>query len=145
MNKKYYTLLLIGLFVLLIAACNQATAVSNSPGNPAANNGTPPSDRTLPETTQLVVGTFKLEETDLKVQAEQAAELLPLWQAYNTLSTSDTAAKTEIDALLTQIKATMTSEQMQAIADMKLTFQDMMDLNKSLGLTFGFGDRKSVV
>jgi hypothetical protein len=56
-----------------------------------------------------------------------------LWQAYRSLSTSQTAADAEVDALLDQIENTMTAEQVQAIGAMNLTATDMMSLMQSLG------------
>ena len=88
---------------------------------------------------QLLVGTFKLEDTELAVSADQAEQLLPLWQTLQSLSTSGTAATEEIDAVVNQIKSTMTSQQMDKITAMKLTQQDMMSLMSQAGV-FSNGD-----
>jgi hypothetical protein len=85
----------------------------------------------LPVATQLVVGTLKLDETGLAVTADQAQQLIPLWQAYRTLETSQTAAQQERDALLTQIEETMTADQVKQIAEMKLTAADMQTVFRS--------------
>src|SRR3989304_6125336 len=61
----------------------------------------------LPVETQLVVGSLKLEETDMAIAADQAQELVPLWQAYRSLVTSETSAQQEREALLTQIEERM--------------------------------------
>ena len=81
----------------------------------------------------LLVGTLKLEGTDNALTADEAAQLLPLWQAYKSLSTSQTAAEAEVDGLLKQIESTMTTAQMDAIKAMNLTNTDMMDLMQSMG------------
>jgi hypothetical protein len=81
----------------------------------------------------LLVGTLKLDNTDQAVSADEAAKLLPLWQAYRSLSSSQTAAEAEVDALLNQIQTTMTTEQVQKIKGMNLTDTDMMDLMQSMG------------
>jgi hypothetical protein len=81
----------------------------------------------------LLVGTFKLDDTDQAVTGEEAGKLLPLWQAYRSLSTSQTAAEAEVDALLNQIGSTMTAEQMKAIEALNLTNTDMMSLLQSMG------------
>ena len=52
-----------------------------------------------------------------------------------SLSTSSTAATEEIQAVVDQIKATMTSDQMNAITAMNLTQQDMMTLMTQNGPT----------
>ena len=91
----------------------------------------------LPIQEQILIGTFKLEGTDQAVTAQQAAQLIPLWQVYNDLSTSDTAAQEEIDGLVQQIQDTMTPEQIQAIADMNLTRQDIFTIMQDQGITQG--------
>ena len=111
---------------LILTACN---ASSNTPQAGPANQ-----DQTLPPATQLIVGTFKLDGTAQAVTAEQAKELLPLWQVYQDLLTSDTAAQEEIDALVEQVQDTMTAEQMQAITDMNLTQQDVMSVMQDQGM-----------
>ena len=84
--------------------------------------------------TQLTLGTLKLEESDLAVDAEQAAELLTLWQAIRSLSSSDIAAEGEIEAIVNQILETMSSEQLDAIAAMELTQEGIFELTQELGL-----------
>ncbi len=83
---------------------------------------------------QLSIGTFELEETELAVDAAQAVDLLPLWQVLNSLTESDTAAQEEIDALVVQIAETMTAEQIEAIAAMQLTREDMGVVMQEYGL-----------
>ena len=79
----------------------------------------------LPVVTRLVVGTLKLEETDLAITADQAQQLVPLWQAYRSLLTSQTSAQQERDALVTQIEGAMRADQLAEIVGMKLTAADM--------------------
>ena len=93
----------------------------------------------LPVMTQLALGTIQLDETDLAVDQTLAAELLPLWQAAQSLSNSDTAASAEIDAVLNQIQDTMLPAQIEAIAAMELTADSMAELLESDAITFGRG------
>ena len=88
---------------------------------------------------QLAVGTLQLEETDLAVDESLAANLLPLWQALQSLSNSETAAQVEINAVINQIQDTMTAEQITAIADMRLTAESLTALQESGELTLGRG------
>ena len=88
---------------------------------------------------QLSAGTFKLEGTELAVDAAQAADLIPLWQVLNSLNESDAAAPEEIDALVSQIQETMTTEQVNAIIAMQLTIEDMGVVMQEYGLTSGMG------
>jgi hypothetical protein len=88
---------------------------------------------------QLLAGTLKLEETDLAVDAAQAEALIPLWQVYGGLIESGSAAPEETDALLVQIQETMSAEQIEAIAEMRLTLEDTGALMQAYGLTNGSG------
>jgi hypothetical protein len=97
----------------------------------------------LPQPIQLAVGTLMLEETPQAVTAEQAQELLPLWQMLRTLQQSGTAAQAEIEAVLNQIQAAMTPEQLAAIEEMDLTPGNMRDMFQELGLGMGRGEGSS--
>lgn len=79
-------------------------------------------DGAMPASSQLALGVFRLEGTENAVTAEQARTLLPLWQAIQSGSSQSDA---ETNAVLKQIEAVMTAEQLAAIAAMQLTFQDM--------------------
>jgi predicted small secreted protein len=125
MKKSIYVITILAILSVL-AACNQTTTAQSGMGG----NTTP-----LSTATQLLVGTFKLEDTDLAVSADQAKQLLPLWQTLQELSTSNTAADQEINAVVDQIKSTMTSLQMAKITAMKLTQQDIMSVMSQAGLS----------
>lgn len=88
---------------------------------------------------QLVMGTFMLEDTELTVDSDQAAQLLPLWKAARSLGSSDTAAAEEVGAVYNQIQETMTPEQIAAIAAMQIGREDMFGVVQELGLSFGGG------
>lgn len=88
--------------------------------------------------TKLAIGTLMLEDTDLAVTAEQAKQLLPLWKAVRSLSSSDTASQAEIQALYDQIQETMSAEQIQAIQAMEITPQNTQALMQKLGIEGGF-------
>ena len=70
---------------------------------------------------QLAYGTLKLEGSAETITAEQAAKLLPLWQALKTLSASSTVATEEVTAVQSQISAAMAPAQVSVIAGLKLT------------------------
>lgn len=125
----------------MVAGCS-ATARSNE-GSAVLSESY---EGALPIQTQLIIGTLQLEQGDLAVSAEQAAELIPLWKAVRSLSSSDTAAEVEIEAVLNQIQETMTAAQLQAIAAMQLTQQDLFGAIQELGIGPGSqaeGDRAS--
>ena len=128
MKKTTLTILII--LMLTLAACG----ASDETGSGAVSSNGP-----LPVQTQLLIGTFELEGSDQAVTAEQAAKLLPLWQVLQDLSANDAAAQEEIDALVEQIQETMTPEQMQAIAAMQLTQEDIFAVMQEQGITMGRG------
>src|SRR4030042_7188635 len=83
--------------------------------------------------TKLALGTLKLEGTSIAVTRDEASERLPLWQAYQSLSNSDTGSQLELDALVNQIQGVMTSEQVMAVDKLKLTDQSLTELLQTLG------------
>ena len=89
--------------------------------------------------TQLVLGTMRLEETESAVTPEQAAALLPLWQALR----GGVTAPAEVNAVLKQVEGTMTDEQLAAIAAMQLTREDLQAWMQDQGLEFGGGQELS--
>jgi hypothetical protein len=126
------TILLITTVVLSACAAQETTPVAN---NIPLADGTPaPGQNPLSEQEQLIVGSFNLEGTGNAIAAEQAQELLPLWQTMKALSTSDTVATQEIEALLKQIQETMTTEQTQAITSMGLTRTAMFTFMQEQGI-----------
>ncbi len=128
---KKLTLILLTIFALTLSACNGAATATPAGFTAQGDPGT----EALPLSMQLLIGTLKLDGTDQAITAAQATELLPLWQVYQELSSSDNAAQEEIDALVEQIQDTLTSDQMQAITNMKLTRQEMFTAMQELGIT----------
>ncbi len=92
-------------------------------------------DNALSPALQLVVGTLMLEDSDLAVDSEQAAILIPYWKLYIKLSESDTAAPEEKDALIDEIQLLMTPDQVNEIAGLELTQGDMLNLIDELGIS----------
>jgi hypothetical protein len=138
----------IAVLVIVLAACgakSSSTTTTGSTGGGSggfAANGTPGAanlTRPLPVAESLLIGTLKLQGTSNAVNGTQAASLVPLWQAYAQLTSSNTAAQAEIDAVVNQIQQTLTPAQVQAITAMKLTRRDMFTEMSSLGLTNGGG------
>jgi hypothetical protein len=113
------------LLPLLLSACG----TSSNPTQAGPSSST----ESLPLATQLIVGSLQLRGSQQEVTAEQAAELLPLWQVYSDLIASGSAAQEEIDGLTEQIQEAMTKEQLQAITDMNLTQRDVFTLMRENG------------
>lgn len=132
MNKP--SLLMFLIFTLLMTACGANMFNAAGPGSGVSGD---PTAGELSPSIQVAIGTLKLDETDNAVTAEQAQELLPLWETLQVLSESDTAAQQEMDALVEQIQETMTTEQRQAITAMNLTRADMQSILREQGLSLG--------
>jgi len=65
--------------------------------------------------------------------------MLILWQALNNLTRSGTSAEAEVEALITQIEQSFTSDQVLAINDMALTQVDLQTWAQENGITIGSG------
>lgn len=124
MKKKALLLVILVLLASLLCVGCAKTGSSDPSGSGSGTS----SDSSLSQVNTLLVGTLKLDGTAQAVTKEQASSLLTLWQAYQSLSSSQTAAQAEVDGLLKQIESAMTAEQMQAITAMNLTTNDMMTL-----------------
>ncbi|MBI3166466.1 MAG: hypothetical protein HYZ24_17405 [Chloroflexi bacterium] len=105
---------------------------------------------------QLALGMMNLEGTANAITKEQAAALLPLWTLFSTLSQSmmpdmssmgqgqaggtpqpptvDEDAQKQLAELTEQIRSALTVEQIQAIADMKITQESAQTIMQELGL-----------
>lgn len=111
---------------LILAACGGASAT------PLASSGLSANYRdALPVAGQLAAGTLKLEGSDVAVDPQQASQLLPLWQGLSSLLTSATSSDQEIQGVVAQIEATMSADQVAAIAAMQITQSDLTDLIQS--------------
>jgi len=135
---KKLTFSIFTVLILALTACSGGTSNAQQSSPNQSTNAAPAE---LPLASKLVIGSFKLEGTDNAITTEQAAQLLPLWQVYEQLSSSDTAAQEEVTALAEQIQETMTSDQMTAINAMNLTPQDIFTVMQEQGIQFG-GNRQ---
>lgn len=88
---------------------------------------------------KLAMGTLKLEGTELAVDEAQAADLLPLWQALDALTNSDTTAAAELNAVVSQIQEAMSAAQIEALNGMELTSDSLTTMIESGDLGFGAG------
>ncbi len=133
--KRFLIIISGMLIVLLAAACTANPSARVGNGTSTSTGGTEVSGSNLPDAALLIVGTLKLDGTEQAVTKEQAQDLLFLWQGYKELSTRDSAAPEEKSAILAQVKALMTEDQMSAISVLNLTTRDVMELVQSLGTT----------
>ncbi len=129
-KKSILSLYILMIVTMVLSACK---ATSNQANSVTTNANDSTGNTSLSMVNNLLVGSLKLEDTDQAITPEQAIKLLSLWQAYRSLSNSQTSAEAEVDALLNQIQSTMSSDQVNAINEMNLTNTDMMDLMQLLG------------
>ena len=127
-------IIILSILALILAACG----TSNT-----AQTGSRGASDTLPVASQLVLGTLQLEGTEQPVTSEQAKELLPMWQVYQDISNSSTAAHEEVDGLIEQIQETMDIGQLQAITEMNLTQQDVFAAIQAQNITANSGGSQS--
>jgi hypothetical protein len=118
--KLTVLLTMITMVAIVLAGCRGAAAATASGSS------------SLSTATKLAVGTLMLEGTGNAVTTIQAAQLLTLWEGYQSLSTSDTSSQLELDALVKQIQGIMTAGQLQAIEAMNLTEQSVSEEMQSM-------------
>jgi hypothetical protein len=150
--KRIITLGLLALFALILAACGgspAAPAAVSAAAAPAAvvAPAAAPASRldtsyagALPQRNQLLLGVLRLEDGNSAITAEQAARLLPLWQGIRATMNSGAASEAESNALLAQIEAVLTAEQIAAIGELKLTQTILQEWAESQGLPVGTGE-----
>jgi hypothetical protein len=133
MKRKFILILILtGALTLGLTACGGGTTPAGGTGT--AGRLSADYESALPVENQLILGTLLLEGTENAVTAEQSAALLPMWMMMKELTASDTAATQEKGGLIVQIQETMTAEQIQAIADMKLTQEDLFAYMQKAGM-----------
>ena len=137
MKAKIVAMISLLLGAALIAGCGIIPGLGNSSTPPSTPIGPINSSysNAISPSQQLILGTMNLQG-NLAVTPDEATQLVPLWEAYQALATSNTAAPEELQATLVQVEQTMTPDQVQAIVNMKLTRQSMGAIFQQLGISF---------
>lgn len=129
MNRTILLTVLIAAALLLTACAGQAQASGFGSGNGSSGGGfRSGGGRALSPEAKLALGTIKLEGTRQAVDAKTAARLIPLWQLMAQLDSSNSSAPQEVEAVMEQIKATMSADQVSAVDNMSLTSADLFSL-----------------
>jgi hypothetical protein len=133
--KKWMFVTIIVCLVLALTACGsaQSSKVSATSSTALSLEG------------QLLVGTFKLENTSLAVSSEQAGTLIPLWEALQSLASSNSTASQEVDAVVSQIQGSMSAQQVSSITAMKLTQRDLATMAVETGTSSTTANSNSTV
>ena len=141
--KRIFLPTLIVIFALFLASCSgtAAPASTTSSNSEAYVSPNLPSDYegALSPRLQLNLGSLKLAETNSPITPEQAKVMLPLWQALLNMTRTGNSAQAEVNALLAQIEASFTPEQLTAIRNMQLTSTDIQAWTTANGVTVGNG------
>jgi hypothetical protein len=167
MNKARIAIVLIGACAVLLSACapsaaTPTTSASQSAGIAVATKAANTADlaantsggNAVSNELQLLLGTLKLQGTDLAVTSEQASTLLPLWTSYKAISpsrgpgqgqgqatpqaeTDNSETQAQREALVKQIQAVMTADQLKAIAEMNITRETAMTIMQEQGIMMG--------
>ena len=150
--KKIKISVLLIVVVLLLTACGSGeTPVAALEGDNTSSEKTTEQEQTreeqtreelrvdfaenaLPPASQLVLGTLMLEDTDLAVDGELAPYLVPYWKLYLNLLESETTAPEELEALIAEIQEVMDVDQVNFIANLELTQDDLMVFINESGL-----------
>ncbi|MBM4459277.1 MAG: hypothetical protein FJ011_16210 [Chloroflexi bacterium] len=143
MKRLILSISLLTLAALLLAACGGASAPQAGSASASAAAGTSLDisyPNALPVRNQLLLGTLRLDESAQPLSAAQAAALLPLWQGIRGTMNSGAAAQAETDALLKQIEAGLSIEQLAAIRGWKLTQTDLQAWASSQGIATASGN-----
>jgi hypothetical protein len=138
--RIWYVGLVLALVAVVLAGCGAEEATPATADEDSAVVYTSETldmsyDGALDARNQLVLGTIQLEGTDNAVTPEQATALLPLWQALQ----GGVTAQAEVEAVLKQIEGTMTPEQLEAIARLQLTREDLRIWMQEQGMGPGGG------
>jgi hypothetical protein len=141
MMKLLYAGLLVWILLsMVLAGCDVGTPAAATPAATGSDWGYTSKylntsySGALSVMNQLVLGTMKLEGTANTVTPAQAKALLPLWQSFQGSALRDNA---ERSAVLAAIENAMTPVQLQAIAAMQLTGNDLQAWAQQQGLSFG--------
>lgn len=114
--RKSVLLSMMLIAAFLLGACGSTSSTSSL--------ATSQSDVMAPAL-ELAAKTLRLESTDQAIDSEMAAQLLPLWQLMDELSTNGATAPQEVTAVIEQIEATMTPEQIKAMDEMDIAQGDL--------------------
>ena len=160
MLKKITYLIASLVLLAAVTACSAVqslTGANSAQANAPQAGGTPqPGGRnggafggdpaTMTVEQKMGIGILKMEGTNTAVTAAQAKDLLPLWQALKSMETSNNASVDEINAVFTQMKDTLTPDQVTSIQKLTWTQADMTAIMQQYGVQGGgFGGQNGTV
>ena len=124
MKRRHLAIMPVVVALVVLTGCQSAATASSSAATatPAAQVGASffVGDE-MSDSNMLALGTLQLEGTDQAVTREQAAKLLPLW---TLIQEGTLQGDAETQAVVKQIRNTMTADQLAAMEAMSLTQED---------------------
>ena len=140
---KRIILVVMLLSAFLLASCSgtaaPASTTSTNPEIYVSSNLDISYENALSARLQLTLGSLKLAETNSPITADQAKVMLPLWEGLLNMTRTGNNAQAEVNAVLEQIEAAFTPDQLTAIRDMKLTSADIQTWGAANGVASGSG------
>ncbi len=146
-TKKHILLTCLLASALLLTACAGTATGGSDPAGSGSGFGSGSGGssfrsgaaRNLSAEAKLALGTIKLEGTPQAVNPQTAAKLLPLWELMAQLDSSNSSAPQEIAAVMDQIKATMTPQQVNTVDSMTFTSADIFSVFQQQAQSSGSG------
>lgn len=134
------TFLIVGVVLSIFIASCSGTAATAPTGDTYVSPNLPTDyEGALAIRNQLALGTIELNQTDSPIPAEQAQQLVLLWQALRSTQQAGGRAQAEVNAMLRQIESAMTAEQLHFIASLQLTQTDMQTWATANGISMENG------
>jgi hypothetical protein len=137
--KRLFIPTLVVIFSLLLASCGGTSATVSTDDIYVSPNLDVSYEDALNARLQLTLGSLKLAETNTPITPEQAKVMLPLWEGLLNMTRTGNNAQAEVNALLAQIEAAFTPDQLTAIRAMKLTFAEIQEWASANGVSTGSG------
>jgi hypothetical protein len=147
--KNAFLTMGLGLAMMVLAGCtpqngqapdSTSTEVPAAPATEAAAPASSSGEQTSADgnaAMQVLLGLFKLDDTDLAIRADQADQMLPLLTAWKNSMTNGNALPESFEDLATQVKVILTDDQLAAIDDMECSPDEMQAMLESIGVSIG--------
>jgi len=136
MMKKPIYYLAAAVMVIALAACSSPTATTAAPASSNTGGAIDPTAAAAATLeNRLAPGILALEGTAQAITADQAKQLLPLWQQVQTLDNTGTAATSDYQTVYQQIEGILTSDQTSAIIAMSMNQTDLQTLMTTYGIS----------
>lgn len=140
---KRRTWLLVAAGLLAAAACGIVAVRLSMKNGSVAQGGSSlqpgAAQAEMGATGRLALGVILLEDSADPLTADQAREMAVYWKALRNISSSDHPLDAEMTALVDQIEATFSTNQLGYLNEMEIDFSTIAAVAGKLGLQMGSG------